>query len=139
MILGSYRHDGTFRSNKNVKGSLVLTSFFSSGYGLCVKYRCSEEGYGLLDMIPSCKGNNHMTFKALCISECRFSCFYSFLLKHFFFKNLFMRHRERGKDTGRGRSRLPAGGLMRDSIPGPQGSTTEPPRHSPKHFFDFLS
>ena len=29
-------------------------------------------------------------------------------------------HRERGRDTGRGRSRLPAGSLVQDSIPGPQ-------------------
>ena len=28
-------------------------------------------------------------------------------------------HRERGRDTDRGRSRLPAGNLMWDSIPGP--------------------
>ena len=31
-----------------------------------------------------------------------------------------MRHRERGSDTGRERSRLPAGNPMLDSIPGPQ-------------------
>ena len=31
-----------------------------------------------------------------------------------------MRHRERGRDTGRGRSRLHAGSPMRDSIPGLQ-------------------
>ena len=30
------------------------------------------------------------------------------------------RQRGRGRDTGRGRSRLPWGSLMRDSIPGPQ-------------------
>ena len=30
-----------------------------------------------------------------------------------------MRGRERGRDTGRGRSRLPVGNLMWDSIPGP--------------------
>ena len=29
------------------------------------------------------------------------------------------RHRESGRDIGRGRSRLPAGNLMWDSIPGP--------------------
>ena len=34
-----------------------------------------------------------------------------------------MRDTERGRDTGRGRSRLPAGELMWDSIPGPQGHT----------------
>ena len=34
---------------------------------------------------------------------------------------LFMRPRERGRDIGRGRNRLLAGSLMRDSIPGPQG------------------
>ena len=31
-----------------------------------------------------------------------------------------MRDIERGKDIGRGRSRLPAGSPMWDSIPGPQ-------------------
>ena len=30
-----------------------------------------------------------------------------------------MRYRERGRDTGRGRSRFPAGSPMQDSIPGP--------------------
>ena len=49
---------------------------------------------------------------------------------------LFMR--DRNRDTGRGRSRLPVGSPMRDSIPRPQDhnlsqskhSTTEPPRCS---------
>ena len=49
-----------------------------------------------------------------------------------------MRDTQRGRGIGRGRSRLPAGSLMRDSIPGPwdpnlgakgRCSTTEPPRH----------
>ena len=31
-----------------------------------------------------------------------------------------MRDRERGPDTGRGRSRLHAGSPMRDAIPGPR-------------------
>ena len=44
---------------------------------------------------------------------------------HHFLKNIFIlfiheRHTVRGRDTGRGRSRLPAGTLMQDSIPGPQ-------------------
>ena len=34
---------------------------------------------------------------------------------------LFLRDPERGGDSGRGRSRLPAGSPVRDSIPGPQG------------------
>ena len=34
---------------------------------------------------------------------------------------LFMGDTQRGRDIGRERSRLPAGGLMWDSIPGPQG------------------
>ena len=34
-----------------------------------------------------------------------------------------MRHREREADTGRGRSRLPMGSPMWDSIPGPQDHT----------------
>ena len=37
-----------------------------------------------------------------------------------------MRDTERGRDTGRGRSRLHAGCPMRDSIPGPR-VTPEPP------------
>ena len=35
-----------------------------------------------------------------------------------------MRDRARGRDTGRGRSRLHAGSPMWDSIPGPQDHTT---------------
>ena len=50
------------------------------------------------------------------------SCFCSFFLR--FFIHLFMRHterdRERVRDPGRGRSRLHAGSLMWDSIPGAQ-------------------
>ena len=42
----------------------------------------------------------------------------------FFWKRLYLfiheRHKERGRDIGRERSRLPPGSLMRDSIPGPQ-------------------
>ena len=41
--------------------------------------------------------------------------FLFFLIFH-----LFMRDTERGRDIGRGRSRLHAGNLMQDSIPGPQ-------------------
>ena len=40
----------------------------------------------------------------------------------FYFRDfiyLYMRHRERTRDLGRGRSRLPAGCSMEDSIPGP--------------------
>ena len=49
----------------------------------------------------------------------------SFLsLRLFFFLRFYLfiheRHRERGRDVGRGRSRLPTGTLMQDSIPGPQ-------------------
>ena len=36
-----------------------------------------------------------------------------------FLKYLFIHERCRGKDTHRGRSRLPEGSLMQDSIPGP--------------------
>ena len=37
-----------------------------------------------------------------------------------------MRHLERGKDTGRGRSKLPAGSPRWDLIPGPQDHTLSP-------------
>ena len=52
--------------------------------------------------------------------------FISALIFFFFFKILFIiheRHTERGRDRGRGRSRLHAGTLMWDSIPGPQGQS----------------
>ena len=58
-----------------------------------------------------------------------------FLIKIYLF--IHERHRERGRDTGRGRSRLPAGSPMWDSIPGLQDHTlsrkvdaltAEPPR-----------
>ena len=44
--------------------------------------------------------------------------------REIFFKKRFYlficeRHRERSRDIGRGRSRLPVGSLMQDSIPGP--------------------
>uniref|UniRef100_A0A8C0YWV2 Non-selective voltage-gated ion channel VDAC3 n=2 Tax=Canis lupus familiaris TaxID=9615 RepID=A0A8C0YWV2_CANLF len=41
-----------------------------------------------------------------------------FELESFFFKIIYSL--EIGRDTGRGRSRLPSGSLMQDSIPGPQ-------------------
>ena len=58
-----------------------------------------------------------------------FSFFFSFIYS-------FMREGETGRDPSRGRSRLPAGSPIQDSIPGPRGhalsqgrcSTTEPPR-----------
>ena len=45
----------------------------------------------------------------------------AFKKKEILFIYLFMRdtERERGRDAGRGRSRLPAGSPMWDSIPGP--------------------
>ena len=61
----------------------------------------------------------------------------SFLKKDFIY--LFMRdtEKETGRDTGRGRSRVPAGSPMWDLILGPwdqalsrsRCSTTEPPKH----------
>ena len=46
--------------------------------------------------------------------------FFFFFLKILFIY-LFMRHTEKGRDTGRGRSRLLAGSPMWNLIPGPQG------------------
>ena len=51
----------------------------------------------------------------LCCGRCRIPTY--FFLKDFIY--LFTRDTERGRDKGRGRSRLPAGNLMWDSIPGP--------------------
>ena len=52
-------------------------------------------------------------------------------LKDFLY--LFMRHteRERSRDTGRGKSRLHAGSLMWDSIPGLQHHAPELQHHVP--------
>ena len=63
-----------------------------------------------------------------------FNLFFLFFLIFYLF--IYERHTERGRDTGRGRSRLPAGSLMWDSIldpgirPWAEGrcSTAEPPR-----------
>ena len=51
-------------------------------------------------------------------SMCWTSGFLGFFLR--FYSFIHERHRERGRDTGRGRSRLHAGSPMWDSIPGPQ-------------------
>ena len=49
-------------------------------------------------------------------------CFF-FFLKKIFYLFFHERHTERGRDTGRARSRLPAGSSMWDSIPGPRHHT----------------
>ena len=46
-----------------------------------------------------------------------------FFKKHFIYLFIHGRHRDRGRDIGRGRSRLHAGSLMWDSIPGLQDHT----------------
>ena len=52
------------------------------------------------------------------------------IIKDFIY--LFMRHRERGRDTGRGRSRLPAGNPMRAHEPRvPLPPPQPPPRIQP--------
>ena len=56
-------------------------------------------------------------------SDLKRICFLSFLFKIFFIHE---RHIERGRDIGKGRSRLPPGNLMWDLIPGPPGSLPEP-------------
>ena len=50
---------------------------------------------------------------------------YGFVFFLRFYLFIHERHRERGRDTGRGRSRLHAGSLMWDSVPG-LGSHPEP-------------
>ena len=45
---------------------------------------------------------------------CLFVCLFCFLRFYLFFNE---RHKERGREIGRGRSRLPVGSLMWDSIP----------------------
>ena len=80
--------------------------------------------------------NKKITIKGVCLCSCRhssrkaqtntLSCGHHLqregLWGIFFFGKdfiyLFMRDRERGRDTGRGRSRLSAGTLMWDLIPG---------------------
>ena len=48
---------------------------------------------------------------------------YKFFLKKIFYLFIHEIHTERGRDTGRGRSRLPVGSPVQDSIPGPRGHT----------------
>ena len=67
-------------------------------------------------------------------------------LKKYIFIYLFLRHTQRGRDIGRGRSRLLEGSPMRDSIPGlgscselkADTQPTEPPRR-PKVCFLYCS
>ena len=75
-------------------------------------------------------------------------CFNSFLTFFFFLRFylvFYERHRERGRDIGRGRSRLLAGSLMGDSIPGPQNHTLRQRQMlncwvtQGSHFFTFMS
>ena len=47
-----------------------------------------------------------------------------FFLRFYLF--IYERHRKRGRDIGRRRSRIPAGSLIPDSIPGLPGSQPEP-------------
>ena len=57
-------------------------------------------------------------------------CFFVFLRFYLFIHERHRereRERERGRDIGRGRSRLPVGSLMQDSIPGPQDHTLSHP------------
>ena len=54
------------------------------------------------------------TWHFLLFFVCLFVCFFTFYL--FIHES----HRERGRDISRGRSRLPVGSLMWDSIPGPR-------------------
>ena len=49
--------------------------------------------------------------------------FFFFFLKNILFIHSWETQRERGRDTGRGRSRLPVGSSMWDSIPGPWDHT----------------
>ena len=52
--------------------------------------------------------------------------FWASLFKKTFCLFIHEGHRERGRDTGRGRSRLPTGSPMWDSIPGPQTPRSGP-------------
>ena len=70
--------------------------------------------------------HSYFCFKGMSYSALRINKYFIFNLISIFkdFIYLFMSDTERGRDTGRGRSRLPAGSPMWDSIPGP-GSQPE--------------
>ena len=73
-----------------------------------------------------------LTNQGVCLSPCpsalplpRHTCLSSLSLKQIYiFLRFYLvtheRHREKGRDVGRGRSRPFAGSLMQDSIPGPE-------------------
>ena len=72
-----------------------------------------EEGQIKLKHIMQFAGSIERLYRSVAIN-------FNFLLKNFkdyLFTN--KRHTERGRDIDRGRSRLPAGILMQDLIPGP--------------------
>ena len=75
---------------------------------------------------PSCSRDQRQSrgARASCrrLPPCHWdTCDFFFSCKYLIY--LFMRERERGRDTDRGRSRLHAGSPMWDSIPGPQDHT----------------
>ena len=73
----------------------------------------AEDLAGRRDFIesPKSKDRNFLKKPRLFCRKKNFLRFYLFIYE---------RHRERGRDIGRGRSRLHAGSPMRDSIPGPR-------------------
>ena len=88
-------------------------------HGLDVEF--DDFGEINLSTQKSCTEVCSRSLKSVCQHYCLFYVTCSILF--FFLKifNLFIheRHRERGRDTGRGRSRLPAESPMQDSILGP--------------------
>ena len=85
--------------------ALCRCSSFSTG----ARYCCRESR-------PLC----FLLFGVVLIFSDLFFIVFLFFFLRFFFLRFYLFIHERGRDIGRGRSRLPVGSLLQDSIPGPQ-------------------
>ena len=112
--------------SQSLASNLTLLYFFSSGFMIVLLVTFSHSClWCLLNYHPGCEVSLISQGKRAGTEILYYFCLFSAQIAHFLKNILFTheRHRETGRDTGRGRIRLPAGSPTWDSIPGP-GITT---------------
>ena len=97
----------------------TLYSFFSLCFWIDLYYSPDTLHFMDFDSFVILSESYTPSWLSTCLSILMLSRPFFFFFKDFIY--LFMRHRERGRDTGGGRSRLPAGSPTWDSILGPWG------------------